>query len=181
MVSVVIINGLGGSGKSTFCQECVKAGSEREDLVVAELSTVDFVKGIAQQCGWDGGKTQEDRIFLSDMKNAMTKWRNLPIRKVFDRIEEIVDQEKDYLFFVNSREPEDHAEIRRMARANGYNVIAIKINNPNIESNEVPELVEGINSCKYEMEINNDGSLEDLRKKARVFVEMNGGLYDLFR
>jgi len=28
--------------------------------------------------GWDGGKTPEDRRFLSDLKDALTRWKDVP-------------------------------------------------------------------------------------------------------
>ena len=61
---VVIINGIGGSGKDTFVVMCKDVlGANR----VLNISTVDFVKEVAKFCGWDGSKQPEDRKFLSDL------------------------------------------------------------------------------------------------------------------
>ena len=66
---VVVINGSGGVGKSTFIELC------REwDNRVFETSTVDFVKEVAKMCGWDGTKTDENRKFLSDLKDLLSQW-----------------------------------------------------------------------------------------------------------
>ena len=60
MIKFVIINGLGGCGKSTFIKLC-KDYCEDPDTYgiswkVEELSTVDFVKEVARLCGWKDTK-----------------------------------------------------------------------------------------------------------------------------
>ena len=78
MVKVVVINGRPGCGKTTFeqiCQDMCKPNlsnfQEERIVQVAITSTVDFVKEIALNCGWDGSKTLENRRFLSDLKDLL--------------------------------------------------------------------------------------------------------------
>ena len=69
-----------GVGKTTFeakCKELVAANStfwydEKQRMAVDVISTVDFVKQIARECGWDGVKTPRNRKFLSDLKDLLT-------------------------------------------------------------------------------------------------------------
>ena len=49
--------------------------------VVGNISTVDYVKEIATECGWDGTKTPENRKFLSDLKRVLTEWNEKPLRE----------------------------------------------------------------------------------------------------
>ena len=81
MVKVVIVNGKPGVGKSEFERQCAAqcnlfhrttGFSLGRDLWIDVTSTVDFVKEIATECGWDGTKTLENRKFLSDLKDLLT-------------------------------------------------------------------------------------------------------------
>lgn len=76
MPKVIVINGMGGVGKSTFVSLCHEI-----DPMVIETSTVDFVKEIALQAGWDGIKDEAGRRFLSDLKDAMERYKDIPNKK----------------------------------------------------------------------------------------------------
>ena len=64
---IVIINGTGGCGKDTFVSFVSKYKR------VYNFSSIDKVKEIAKLIGWDGGKTDKDRKFLSDLKKLTTE------------------------------------------------------------------------------------------------------------
>ena len=82
-MKVVIINGKGGSGKDTFVAMCRDVlGANR----ILNISTVDYVKEVAQFCGWDGTKTLENRRFLSDLKRILTEWNEIPLKKVCQEV-----------------------------------------------------------------------------------------------
>ena len=59
---IIVINGTGGCGKTTFVELTQKYGK------VINFSSVDKVKEVAKLIGWDGKKTEKDRKFLSDLK-----------------------------------------------------------------------------------------------------------------
>ena len=91
-----MISGSGGMGKSTFVSLC----NQFNDKVV-EVSTVDEVKRIGIECGWDGTKTERNRAFLSDLKDLLEKWNNVPNKK----IDEYIENHPEEIIFVNAREP----------------------------------------------------------------------------
>ena len=62
MKEIIIINGSGGVGKDTFIAMCDKY------TYTKNYSSVDEIKCVARQLGWNGGKTEKDRKFLSDLK-----------------------------------------------------------------------------------------------------------------
>ena len=75
---VVIINGKSSVGKDCFVTMCKEIlGAE----YVCNVSTVDFVKEVAEFCGWDGTKTPENRKFLSDLKDLLTDWNDIPLKR----------------------------------------------------------------------------------------------------
>ena len=79
MVKVIICNGRPGVGKTTFQEMCqIYAREEWENKIRVDItSTVDFVKDIAKQCGWDGTKDLKNRKFLSDLKDLLTEWNDV--------------------------------------------------------------------------------------------------------
>ena len=59
---IVIINGKGTSGKDTFANIVNKSAPTENYL------SIDLIRKVATQLGYNGGKTMKDRNFLSDMK-----------------------------------------------------------------------------------------------------------------
>lgn len=172
MNKIVIINGLGGCGKSTFIQLCKKYGeSALPDLKVHELSSVDFVKGVAVFCGWDGSKTTKNRTFLHDIKVLLERWDNVPNKKVLEDINALKKLELHNIFFVNIRENYNIDNFKNMAKEQNFPCITLCVTNPNNKTNEVIELIEQIDSYPYDAFINNDGDLSHLSHLAQEFIK----------
>ena len=74
-----IVNGRPGVGKTTFEKMVQQRVGELNCTI---LSTVDFIKKIAEEAGWDGEKTPESRAYLSDLKDLFTKWLDAPFKKI---------------------------------------------------------------------------------------------------
>lgn len=68
---IFVINGSGGVGKDTFVElVSVELNDKLKRFhTVVNFSSVDKVKEIAREIGWDGRKTEKDRKFLSDLKS----------------------------------------------------------------------------------------------------------------
>lgn len=113
-MKIVIVNGRGASGKTTF-ESMVAKIAEARDKKVTVVSTIDYVKSIARLIGWDGKKTPSDRRFLSDLKDALTRWKDLPYQKIKHDIENC-ERKGINLLFIDCREPE---EIQRFAEDYG--------------------------------------------------------------
>lgn len=176
---LIIINGIGGSGKSEFIKQCkLVAPYFAQKIEVRECSTVDYVKKIAVLCGWESTKNSEDRIFLSDLKQALEKWHDIPYQRTIDGIisswTAMEESECEYgVVFLNSREPKDIE--RFIDAAPLYDAISVKvyISNNKIKVNEVPTLIDGIknsvNNCDYHIE--NNGTLFQLFISAAYFMQ----------
>lgn len=160
------------SGKDQFVHFC-----QEHMTWCKNISTVDFVKQAANFCGWDGTKTPENRAFLSDLKDLLTKWQDVPFRKVEKAINDYVSEAQTYDFssddvlcFVHCREPQ---EIQKFVDKLGAKTLLIR--RPAVEalaqSNHADTNVLEYN---YDYIIRNDGSLEELEQKAIAFIKELG-------
>lgn len=171
-MKVVIINGKGGCGKDTFVTMC------RDILGITKIlnvSTVDYVKEIAKHCGWDGTKTPENRKFLSDLKDVLTQWNDVPLKKVCQEITTwqniwIASGEYDKtVVFIHCREPK---EIKKLCKELGtYNPITLLIRRDAAESVEQMNHADNeVLNYEYDYTIFNNGSLSELRARAEEFL-----------
>ena len=78
MIRVVAVNGMPRCGKDTFIDLCIEKLGNRG----RKTSSIDFVKKIAFYCGWRGEKNQKNRKFLSDMKDILTEWGDIPYKEI---------------------------------------------------------------------------------------------------
>lgn len=170
-MKIIIINGKGGCGKDTFVAMC-------KDVLGAEciynISTVDFVKEVAEFCGWDGTKTPKNRKFLSDLKDLLTEWDDIPLKKVVAHTvacaacSEIDGTLDNSIVFIHCREPK---EIDKLMQHFGEDAVTLLIRR------SAAEAVEQINHADndvlhyaYDYTIWNDSTLSWLRNEAVVFL-----------
>ena len=108
---IYVINGSAQSGKDTFCQMVSKFTGENFTKV---FSTVELVKQAARDFGWDGEKTARARKFLSDLKDLLTDWDDIPYKDIERKIRS-ANADWEYFgidtsrcaIFVMCREPEE--------------------------------------------------------------------------
>lgn len=167
-MQVVVINGAPTAGKDAFVKLC-----QNYLLWCGNFSTVNFVKEIAAKCGWDGTKTPENRAFLSNLKDLLTNWKDVPYKKVEQAIQSYEKQaigydfaSEDVLCFVHCREP---WEIQKFVDRLGAKTLLIR--RPEIETKEQSNHADSdVFNYNYDYTIMNDGTLWDLEKKAANFV-----------
>lgn len=175
---VIIINGTGGCGKSTFVKICQKIGlnlrKEDQNLIVYELSTVDWPKEVAKFCGWEGGKTEKDRKFLYDLKKVLEKWDDSPTNFVLERMQKLIEKDpnKNYLFFVNIREIYNIVRFKQVLweklKIECEDLLIKNENIPLINSNPADA---GVFVHNYDYVILNNEGLNELEKEAENFLE----------
>lgn len=171
-MKIYILNGKAGSGKTTF----FKLIEEKCHNYVYNYSTVDLVKKVAYGCGWNGSKTPENRKFLSDLKDLLTEWNDVPYKDCLKEIKQITFlpdeygiEHDDWAIFIDCREPK---EIQKFVDRLGAKTIFIdrKIEDYNA-SNHADANVENF---EYDIVINNNGTLEDLAAAAMNFIKTEG-------
>lgn len=154
---VFIINGTGGSGKSTFVKFCAEFNDN-----ICEISTVDFVKEVARYVGWNGEKDENGRLFLSNLKDAMEQYNNIPNRK----IQETIAANPDYIYFINAREPKNIDCFKQI-----YNAAAILVVNPNVKPITSNHADANVFDYNYDYYIMNNMGLSNLKDMAEIFVK----------
>ena len=166
MTHIFVLNSYPTAGKDSFV-DMISARHEG----IFKMSSVDLVKQVARVAGWDGTKTSKNRKFLSDLKDLLTEWNDVPYCDIENRIKEIEFYNKDdkpILIFVMVREPK---EIQKMVDRLG--VKTIFINRPCL--NNVQQSNHADNDVKnytYDYYIDNDGDIDMLIDKAENFYQM---------
>lgn len=180
---VVIINGKPQSGKDTFCKYAQGYCDDDESANTLIISSVDPLKEMLTQLGWDGTKTDKIRDMLMDMKQLWVQNQDGPTMFLFNNILEFYKActGEDNIVFVHIREPE---EIKKLVNAltgfesMGIDVISLLVireggedtpNQPAETRRSDDEAL--INSYEYDVTINNDEDLIKLQELAVEFVD----------
>lgn len=155
---VFIINGSGGVGKDAFVDLVTNASKWN----VMNFSSVDKVKKIATLIGWDGGKTEKDRKFLSDLKMLCSDYCDMPFDSMKEKVKDFLNSDA-VILFLHIREPE---EIERAKKEFNAKTILIKRDSiKHITSN----IADGsVFNYDYDIVINNDLGLEEFKNKAKA-------------
>ena len=178
MVKVVICNGKPESGKTTvqdiakrLCLCDVTARYWFGNVMptaVDSCSTVDFVKEVATFCGWDRTKTLENRRFLSNLKDLLTNWGDIPCKKISERVEGLSKSKNvHWILFVDCREP---AEIEKLKqRFNATTLLVRRLGDEIVETSNHADAE--VFNYEYDYTIKNYGTLEDLQNEVHCFLE----------
>ena len=164
----IIVGGFPRSGKSTFVSYCQEIIGEHYTL---DISTVDLVKWLAEQSGWDGTKTPKNRKFLSDLKQLLIEWDDVPYKDVINTAQYKREELDSYgithtlYVFVQCREPE---EIQKFVDRVGAHTVFVSRKDHEKPTNESDIATRRYN---YEATIFNDGDLDQLKLCAQAYVK----------
>ena len=162
MKKIFILNGVGTSGKGEFVARVSKY------IPTLKYSTVDLPKEAAKVLGWDGGKTEKDRRFLSDIMDLSTDYNDAPFKDVLSLVTDFKNN-KDYaeyeVLIIDMRDPKD------IARAvEDFGAETILIRNPNVKKIESNHADRDVENYEYDYIIENDGTLEQLEEVVKIFI-----------
>ena len=167
-IQYIIVGGFPRSGKSTFVSYCKEIIGENYTL---DISTVDLVKHLAALAGWDGTKTPKNRKFLSDLKQLLIEWDDVPYKDVIRTAQNARTDLDAYgvnhtpYVFVQCREP---AEIPQFLVRVGAHTVFVSREDHEIPTNESDIATRRYN---YEATIFNDGDLDQLKLCAQAYVK----------
>ena len=156
---IVIINGTGGSGKDTFVSFVSKYNK------VYNFSSIDKVKEIAKEIGWDGGKTEKDRKFLSDLKKLTTEYNDMAFNSIKDAVNKFNNTNEE-IMFIHIREPE---EIQRAKDVFNAKTLLIKREGLDLIKSNFSDA--NVENYDYDYIINNT-TLEKLEEEAKNFYSL---------
>ena len=160
MKKIFILNGVGTSGKGEFVKSVSKY------IPTYKYSIADLTKEAAIILGWDGGKTEKDRKFLSDMIDLAAEYNDSPFQDVISIVADFKDNKigADVLF-VDMRDPKD---IARAVETFGAETILLR--NPRVDSIKTNHADRDVENYNYDYIIENNGTLEQLDEMAKFFV-----------
>lgn len=119
-----VINGKGGVGKDTFCDVVASVFNVRN------ISSVDPIKELAKYAGWSGTKEDKDRKFLSDLKQLLTEYNELPTRYCLSQFKSFISDEAEQIMFIHIREPK---EIEKFINETDGRCLSLLIRRPEID------------------------------------------------
>lgn len=160
---IFIVNGMARAGKDTFAEIL------GEMVNVRKRSSIDKVKMIAKLCDWDGGKTEADRKFLSDLKCLLTDYNDVPFKYIIRCVDEFNRDLVSQVLLIDIREPE---EIERAK-------VAFNAKTVFIENNRVDKIVSnmadaGVYNYEYDYIVENNGTLDEFRENIKAFAKKAG-------
>lgn len=151
-MKIYIVNGMPTSGKTTFEQFSASyIGTEKCKII----STIDCVKMVAKICGWKGEKDSKSRKFLSDLKDLLTNYNDLPFEYIN---KEINKSAQDTTFFIDCREPDEIERLRDALKAKTILIRRSDIENINWDNHADSEVL----NYNYDYIVENNGTLQDL-------------------
>ena len=156
---IIIINGTGGSGKDTFVEFC------SEFAKVTNISSVDKVKEAAKVLvDWNGQKDEKSRKLLVDLKRLSIDYNDSPTKYIKEQFDLFTKNDSEYLF-IHIREIDEIEKIKSILKAK-----TLLITNPRVALITSNNSDGNVYKYNYDWTIENDGTLEDLKQKAREFV-----------
>lgn len=181
MAKVIVVNGVPRSGKDTFVEICRELLDEDVHKNF-NFSTVDFVKEVATFCGWNGEKTPHNRKFLSDLKDLLTQWNDIPMKKLQALVRNSDNNrdnrnaintyfgrepsEKDSIIFVMCREPQEIQRIKEQ-----FDCITLLIRRESVENIEQSNHADAqVFDYNYDFMIYNNSDIIELTEQAKSFL-----------
>lgn len=157
---IVIINGSGGVGKDTFVEFCSEFAN------VKNISSVDKVKEAAKiLVNWNGEKDEKGRKFLADLKQISIDYNNYPMTYIKEQADEFKKNDGQDIMFIHIREINEIEKVKELLNAKSLLITSNRV--AKILTNSADANVDQFN---YDYYIKNDGTLEELKEKAKSFV-----------
>lgn len=164
---IFVINGSGGVGKDTFVELVSVELNDRLKRfhTTVNFSSVDKVKEIAKEIGWDGKKTERDRKFLSDLKILTSQYCDMPFQSMRSKVDEFRSEEESLFLFLHIREPDEI--LRATKEFDAKTILVVRDSVKHITSNMADE---NVFDYKYDYIIENNSDLLELRSEAKKFI-----------
>ena len=157
---VIIINGHPGSGKTTVAEII----AEQEKTMIR--SSIDFVKEMAVYFfDWNGSKGEEDRKFLSDMKQFLNTCTDLIEQDLKCAYDKFMESDSRFLL-IDIREANEIKKYKKM-----FNAITVFIENPRVKKITTNSSDKQVEETVYDYTISNRCCLDSLKLEVDRFIK----------
>lgn len=167
--TVFITNGMACSGKDTFAEILSKY------IPTLKISSIDDVKKIATECGWDGTKDEKSRKFLSDLKKILTDFNDFPNNSLLKQINEFLTNDKYEILIIDIREPSEITKLIESVDKSKIDIFTILIVRDSIEQIVSNYSDANVNNFKYDYVLKNNDTIEDFDKSIVEFIDTEFG------
>lgn len=171
MKILIVINGYPKSGKSLMCKY-INEILLTKNILSLEVSYASLAKSIATSLGWNGEKTLEDRLFLSELTNITAKWKNLPFMNNIEEINNGFNSKYDCAM-IHAREPKTIEDIKKYYSDNkNVKVYTVYLERRAVKDEKFSnEADRGVENYDYDFYLNNNGTKESLFKTTEDWIE----------
>lgn len=145
-------------GKDTFAEILNKF------IPTRKYSSIDKVKDIARECGWNGEKDEVSRKFLSDLKVLTSEYNDMPFNAIKNEVSKFNQDNNKQVLLIDIREP---AEIHRAK--NVFNAKTILIKNDRVKQINSNMADANVYNYDYDYVVENNGTLKDFRDNIELF------------
>jgi len=159
-----VINGSGGAGKDTLCDMAAK------HFKIVNVSSIDPIKKIARENGWNGEKDLKSRKFLADLKQLFTEYNDLPTRYVLEKYREFLESDAE-LFFVHIREGEQIAHFIEEAEKAGNRPFSLLVRSKRCETSYGNASDDDVANYDYDYYYDNDLPLDEAENDFCAFLK----------
>lgn len=171
-MKIFIINGLGGCGKDSFIKFCAEdyniAVYSTADLAKTAMKSIGLYKGVKTFLGWvEETDKCTKRQLLSAVKDAIDKDDFVSCNYIISAISGIKDLNTFDACFIHSRQQEDIQYLQ-------YNLDCQLVwVNREVPVCDTERRFVRENNISYDIIVDNNSSLEELRNKAISFMNQN--------
>lgn len=164
MKQILIINGSGGVGKDTFV-ECIK-----KHKLTIHRSIAEIPKEIAKKIGWDGGKTEKDRLLLCSLKSIIDEYNDNNFKLMTRIANSFLNDDDLEILCIDMREKKDIERFKNLYK----NTKTIFITRKNVEPIKSNPADANVGDYTYDFYISNNGNIDDLEQKAIDLINKLG-------
>ncbi len=157
---VIIINGHPGSGKTTVSEMI----AEQEKTIIR--SSIDFVKEVAVEFfDWNGLKGEEDRKFLSNMKQFLNEYTDLIEYDLKCAYDNFMESDSRFLL-IDIREVSEIEKYKKM-----FDAITVFVENPHAKKITTNSSDKQVEEAVYDYTISNHYCLDSLKMEVNRFIK----------
>ncbi len=173
---IILIGGRAGEGKSTFAAFCGDYLLKDLDISSVVVPFAAKVKDTAFEMGWDGNKDEKGRKLLQEIGRIGREYDiDLWANHAIEYIKDCDAQGFEYYFIDDWRFPNEAKAVKdhfhpvvlvRMRRPEEYHTLFGTAMYNDVSEASLPD-----EDSYYDYVINNNKSLDDLKAKAKEFVD----------